>query len=144
MKTYEFRPEEAIADIAFYAYGKDLPELFANACKAVTDAMVEIDKIDEAVEEKVDVQADTVEKLLYNTLEEVVFLKDAKQLVFKSFAVDELQAEPPNCRATITMKGEKIDRQKHQAHADVKAVTMKDFGIEKVDDGWRASVILDI
>jgi SHS2 domain-containing protein len=144
MKNYEFIEEAAIADIAFHAYGKDYAELFKNACKAVTDAMVDIEKIEEHTEEDITMQANSMESLLYNILEELVYLKDAKQLVFRSFNVTEIEAKPPDCRINMTMKGEIIDRKKHNAHADVKAVTMKDFGIEETKDGLKASVILDI
>jgi SHS2 domain-containing protein len=33
---------------------------------------------------------------------------------------------------------------RHQQRADVKAVTLHDFRVEKSDDGWKASVLLDI
>lgn len=143
-KKYEFRSDIAISDSAFYAYGKDYAELLVNACLAVTDAMVEVKKIEEKIEEGVTVQADSVEQLLYNMLEEVIYLKDAKQLVFHSFEVADIHIEPPNCQVAMILKGDKISREKHEAHADVKAVTMKDFGIEKIKDAYRASVILDV
>jgi len=144
MKKYEFRSDIAISDSAFYAYGKDYADLIQNACLAVTDAMVNLSKIKEKEEGQIIVTADSPEQLLYNILEEVVYLKDADQLVFGSFEVADVKTEPHNCQATVLMKGEKIDRQKHEAHADVKAVTMKDFGIEKTKGGYRASVILDV
>ena len=144
MKQYEFRTDIAISDSAFYAYGKDYAELIKNACKAVIEAMVDLSKIEEKIEEHITVKADSMEKLLYNVMEEVVYLKDAKQLVFRSFEVKDLKAEPPDCQVTVIMKGEKIDRKKHEAHADVKAVTYLDYGIEKIKDGFRASVTLDI
>ncbi len=46
MKKYEFRPDVAIADSAFYAYGKNVEELFKNACLATTDAMVDVKSIE--------------------------------------------------------------------------------------------------
>lgn len=143
MQPYEFRPEVAIADSAFYAYGKNYQELFENACLAVTESMVDSEKIEEKIEKKFDLKADSLEKLLYEVLEEVIYLKDAKQLVFGSFEIQALKSDPP-CSLSMVVKGEKIDRHKHQAHGDVKAVTYQDFGIEKMEDGFRASVTLDI
>ena len=141
---YEFRSDIAISDSAFYAYGKDYEELFKNACLAVTDAMVELDGVEEKTEERIIVKAPSMEKLLYNVMEEVVYLKDAKQLVFHSFEIKDLKTEPPDFEVTLIMKGEKIDRKKHGAHADVKAVTYLDYRIDKTSDGYRASVILYI
>ena len=144
MKKYEFRSDIAISDSAFYAYGKNYEELFENACLAVTDAMVELDKIEEKTKERITVKAPYMEDLLYNVLEEVVYLKDAKQLVFHNFSVRNLKNDPQDCQVTLVMEGEKIDRKKHEAHADVKAITYLDYGIQKTKDGFRASVILDV
>ncbi len=144
MKKYEFRPDIAIADTAFYAYGKTYAELFENACLAVMDAMVNLEKVEEKTKERITVKAPYVEDLLYNVLEEVVYLKDAKQLVFRRFDVRDLKNKPHDCRVTLVMKGEKIDREKHEAHADVKAVTYLDYGIQKTSDGYRASVVVDV
>ncbi len=141
---YKFRSDIAISDSAFYAYGKDYAELLENACLATTDAMVDIEKIEEKTAETITTKADSMEKLLYNVMEEVVYLKDAKQLIFHSFAIKNIKTDPPDCEVTLVMKGEKIDRKKHEAHADVKAVTYLDYGIEKISDGYRASVILDV
>ncbi len=144
MKTYEYRSDIAISDSAFYAYGKDMAELFVNACLAVTDAMVELDKVEEKIVKKIVIESPSCETLLYDVLEEVVYLKDAQQLVFHSFEVKSLKTDPPDCSVSIIAKGEKIDREKHQAHADVKAVTFLDYRIDKIKDGYRASVILDV
>jgi len=43
-----------------------------------------------------------------------------------------------------TAAGELLDPARHQQRADVKAVTLHDFRVEKTDGGWKASVLLDI
>lgn len=40
--------------------------------------------------------------------------------------------------------GEKLDPTRHRQRADVKAVTLHHFKLEKADGGWSANVILDI
>jgi len=40
--------------------------------------------------------------------------------------------------------GEKIDPSKHELIVDVKAVTLHRFGVTQIEEGWIASVILDI
>jgi len=147
MKKYQFRSDIAISDSAFYAYGKDYAELIENTCLAVTEAMVDVKKIDPSTSSGpkiVTIKADSPEKLLYNAMEEVIYLKDAKQLVFGSYKCKNLTIKPSGCSATLIMKGEKIDREKHNAHADVKAVTYLDYKIEKIKNGYRASVVLDV
>jgi SHS2 domain-containing protein len=144
MKKYEFRPDVAISDIAFYAYGRTLAEVIANACLATVASMADIRKIRPIVTKIVHKSAKDPESLLYSVLEEVVYLKDAEQLLFGEFVVDEVCVADDSATARVTMKGEKIDRQRHGVHADVKAVTYQGFKIEKAGKIWRASVTLDI
>jgi len=144
MKPYEFRSDIAIADTAFYAYGKNPEELIINSCQAVTEAMVERNKVEKEEEIGFTKQSDTLEDLLYSVLEEIVYLKDAKQLVFNDFKVEEIQTESTPYSIAMTLKGEKISRKKHEAHADVKAITYYDYYVEKTSDGYKASVILDV
>jgi len=142
MKPFRFRPNVALADIAFFAYGKTLGELLENACLAVTAVMVDPEKIKEKTERRIEVLGDTAETLLYNSLEEVVYLKDAEQLVFHRFEAEVIREKP--YEAVVTMWGEKIDRKKHDAHADVKGITYHDFHITKTKMDYRASVVLDV
>ncbi len=144
MKPYELRSDIAIADIAFYAYGKTHEELIINSCQAVTEAMVNRGKIEEKEEVGFTKQSDTLEDLLYSVLEEIIYLKDAKQLVFSDFKVEKIQTKSTPYSIVMTLKGEKISRKKHEAHADVKAVTYYDYYVKKTNDGYMASVILDV
>jgi SHS2 domain-containing protein len=144
MEKFKFRSDIAIADTAFYAYGKTPEELIINACQALTEAMVDIEKVKAKEEIGFTKRADTLEDLLYSVLEEIIYLKDAKQLVFKDFKVEEIQTESAPYSIVMTIKGEKISRKKHDAHSDVKAVTYHDYYVEKTSDGYKASVILDV
>jgi len=144
MENYEFRSDVATSDCAFYAYGKDLGELIVNACLATTQAMVNRKKIEAKEERSIRVESDSIENLLYLVLDEVIYLKDAEQLVFNDFVISQLLEKADQYSISMTLKGEKIDREKHESHADVKAVTYHQFGVEKTKEGYLASVILDI
>ena len=43
-----------------------------------------------------------------------------------------------------TAEGEKLDPDRHEQRADVKAVTLHRFQVEKTNGGWKATTILDI
>jgi SHS2 domain-containing protein len=43
-----------------------------------------------------------------------------------------------------TTAGEPLDAGRHQQRADVKAVTLHDFRVEKTEGGWKVAAILDI
>jgi len=40
--------------------------------------------------------------------------------------------------------GEVLDAARHHQRADVKAVTLHGFSVEKKNDGWKTRVLLDI
>lgn len=144
MKNYKFRSDVAISDCAFYAYGKDVAELIVNACQATTEAMVNREKIEPKAEKTFEIETDSLENLLYLALGEVIYLKDAEQLVFRDFEITRLEEKPKAFSLSMKMKGEKINHDKHESHSDVKAVTYHQFKITKTHEGYRASVILDI
>ncbi|MBU0577938.1 archease [Patescibacteria group bacterium] len=144
MKPFTFRSNIAIADIAFYAYGKTPEQLIINACHAVTEAMVRRDKIGKKEKIEFSKKSETLEDLLYSVLEEIIYLKDAKQLVFHNFKIKEIQTDQPPYLVKMEIAGEKIDHKKHESHSDVKAVTYYDYYVEKTGDGYKASVILDV
>ena len=144
MKKFEFRPDIAISDCAFYAYGKNVADLIVNACQALTEAMVSREKIEVKEEISFETQADSLEQLLYLVLDEIIYLKDAEQLVFRDFEIKQLEEKPDSYFIFMKLGGEKIDHKKHESHSDVKAVTYHQFEVKKTPTGYRASVILDI
>ncbi|MBI4010501.1 MAG: archease [Candidatus Aenigmarchaeota archaeon] len=142
--SFKFLEDIAIADVAFEATGKTLKELLESAALAVTNTMVkDLDAIEQEVEKKFKVEGEDPEKLLFNFLQELIFLKDAELLLFNKFELDVI---PEKNRFQLSVKayGEKLDMKKHELLVDVKAVSMHNFKIEETKDGWVASVILDV
>ncbi len=144
MKKYEFRTDITAADKAFYAYGKTYGELFENACLALMDSMLDLEKVEKKTKERITTKAPYVEELFSNILAEVVYLKDTKQLVFSSFDVRDFKNKPNDCRVTLVMKGEKINHQKHDINFEVRGVSYLEYGIQKTKEGYRASVAVDL
>lgn len=141
---YRYLEHIAIADAAFEAFGATIEELFVSAADAVMNTMVE-ELASIGCEDTVafETEHDSLDLLLYNFLSELVFLKDARCLLLrvKSVSVTETGGK---FNAKAIAYGEKIDPKKHPLLADVKAVTLHRFTLEKTDTGWRALVILDI
>lgn len=97
--------------------------------------------------------------MLFNFLNELVFYKDAKQLLFSSYKIKINQVEPAkeihktmvnggSLGETFTLygalTGEKLDMKKHELIVDVKAVTMHLFEVRRAKNTWKARVVLDI
>ncbi|MBI2829526.1 MAG: archease [Chloroflexi bacterium] len=142
--THRFIEEEATADIAFEARGKDLPEVFRSAGDAVMNVMVEnLDAIEPRESRAIELKSEALDLLLLDLLQSLIYYKDAEQLLLrvKGINIDKSNSE---WHLRATLEGERLDPERHQQLVDVKAVTLHDFRLEQVDGEWRAHVILDI
>lgn len=139
---YKFFEDVAIADVAFEATGKTVEEMFESAALAVTNTMVrDMDSVKKKLRRKFVVKADKVDMLLFNFLQEIIFYKDAENLLFREFS---LKVKKRPMQVECVAVGEKLDMKKHDLIVDVKAVTMHRFDVRETKGGWRSQVILDI
>ena len=141
---YKFLEEIGTADIAFEAIGRDLPELFREAADATMNVMIDnLNAIAPRETRKVELSNDKVDMLLFDFLQELIYIKDAERLLLR---VRDIQIDQTDEKHVLkaTVAGELLDAERHHQRADVKAVTLHDFSVEKTDGGWQARVILDI
>lgn len=141
---YRYRDDIALADVAFEAWGTSVEEVFIAAADATVNVMVEdLGTIGRSVEHAIELEHSQLDLLLFRFLNELVFLKDARQLLLR---VQGLSIKKTNSNFTLkgTVYGEKLDPQKHALNVDVKAVTLHRFSLRKTHAGWEAFVILDI
>jgi SHS2 domain-containing protein len=141
---YEFVDELTVADVAFRAWGGDLEEIFVAAAEAVMNAMVEdLDAIQPRDTRILSVEHEALDMLLFNFLQELIYYKDAEQLLLR---IQQLRvahdSEPYTLHATAV--GEPIDPHRHRMRVDVKAVTLHRFSLTQTERGWETTVILDI
>jgi SHS2 domain-containing protein len=141
---YKYLEEIGIADIAFEATGRNLPELFTAAADATMNVMIEnIDAIEPRKTRRIALQNDKIDMLLFDFLQEVIYFKDAERLLLCTREV-QIEEKDDAYSLNATAVGEPLDPARHQQRADVKAVTLHDFHVEKTEGGWKATAILDI
>ena len=81
---YEYLEEIGTADIAFEATGRDLPELFRDAADATTNVMIDnIEAIQPRETRQIELSNDKLDMLLFDLLQELIFLKDAERLLLR-------------------------------------------------------------
>ena len=139
---YRYLEEIATADAAFEAHGDSLPELFENAALAMFNVMVPLEKLSNESVRDVTTSAASEEELLFNWLAELIYLKDVHGELYSFFAVRIIQSEVVSLAAEI--RGDTIESVQEHTHTDVKAVTYHRLKIEHDDDGFRATVVLDL
>ena len=142
MGSYEFK--EHTADVMFIAHGASMSDLLKSSGLAVMDCMVDLKSVSKKVSNSFElVEEKNPESLLFSFLEEIIFLKDAEQVLFSDFSVS-IKEEPHSYILKVKCSGEKIDPKKHRLKVDVKAVTLHEFSVRKTSKGYKAQVILDI
>jgi SHS2 domain-containing protein len=142
--AYRFLEDIGTADIAFEATGRDLPELFRYAVDATTNVMIDnLDALEPHERRRLELSNDQLDMLLFDLLQELIYLKDSERLLLR---IRNLQIHEKNGRFFLqaTAEGEPVDSQRHHQRADVKAVTLHDFAVERENGVWKARVLLDI
>jgi SHS2 domain-containing protein len=141
MGKYRFLEDTAIADAAFEAEGESLPDLFEACAQATFQVMARITTVAARKKEKIHLESDDLEGLLFNWLAELIYLKDVKTTIFNKYKI---KIEKPNgYRLRASVWGEQIDVKKHKVKVDVKAVTYHLLEVKNKNNKWTAKVILD-
>ena len=141
---YHFFDDAFTADIGFEASGATAEDMITAAAEATMNVMVDnLEDIARVVKRPFRLKATTLEMALFDLLGELIFYKDAEELLLR---VEQVTIDRNGDRIVLTAEawGEHIDRQKHRLIVDVKAVTMHCFKVEETSLGWTATVVLDI
>jgi len=141
---YEYLDDIALSDVAFHAWGDSREELFAAAADATLNVMVEdLSSVADRVRYPIELKDASNEMLLFDFLQELIFVKDAEQLLLRVPHVKILEYEGVY-HLTAEATGEKLNPLRHELIVDVKAVTLHRFNVKQTPEGWEATVILDI
>ena len=135
---YELIPHTA--DIGIRVFGKNNEKLLKNTIYAFFDVLVGIKSINKKVEKVLKIKADNLEDLLFNLLDELLFIFSTKKMIFKESKVSFIREN----QIVVKLKGQKFDPSKHKVKTDIKAVTYHDFKIKKEKNKLIAEVIFDI
>ncbi len=125
------------ADVGIAAYGRNLNELFENAAAGMFSLITDLRGVRKVGEYRIKIQAETPKDMMVAWLSELLFLHETQRLLFKEFDVE---VKGDNLDAKV--RGEVMDKSRHQMHMVVKAVTY--HMIEVDPKKGRASVIFDI
>ena len=128
------------SDVGFEVYGDTLEELFANAAIAMYSLMTDVDEIEADVERAIELKAEDFQSLMFDWLDELIFLFDSESLVMKKF---DIAVNETNFSICGICKGGKYDPSTHVSGIIIKAVTYNMMQIKK-NEVWKARVVLDV
>ena len=127
------------ADVGIVAYGADVSQAFTNAARALFSLITELNNVEEFLHRDIELTAPDEESLLVEWLNELIYLFDTENIIFKRFDVTKLN----NTHLKARSYGEKVDSSKHRLKTGVKAATYHMLKIDKGND-YQVKVLFDI
>lgn len=134
---------DVTADIGFEAYGNTLEESFENSALAMFNVISNTEKIAKKEELKIYITSEDEISLLYDFLEELLFLHEVKFMLFSEFKLKIYKKENEYTLEGI-IKGEDINWEVHERGCEVKAVTFHQMNVLQENEIYKTKVILDL
>lgn len=130
------------ADVGLRLKGSSLSDLFETAARGLFGYIVANPETVVARDEQtIHLSADTSETLLVDWLNELIFRFETTHQLLSQFAV---RMADDGRSLTAVVRGEPVDRQRHELDHEVKAATLHQASLAQVAGRWQAEVILDI
>ncbi len=135
----DFEIIEHTADVGIKAYGTNMKEAFVNAARGLFSLMIELDDVEEVEYRDVELTAPDQESLLVEWLNELIYVFDVENIIFRRFDITRLNDTQLRARSY----GEKVDYSRHTLKTGVKATTYHMLRIER-GNGCSVQVLFDI
>lgn len=133
-ETFSHPSEEGVR-----GYGDTVKEAFEEAAKALESIILNLEDIEQNLTYGITIQSEDREQLLVKWLNELVYLFEAKKMVFNDFNL-----EIKDNKLKAQAMGERFDSEKHQGGSIIKAVTYNELKVERQKDKWIAQCIVDV
>jgi len=135
----DFEIVDHTADVGIIAYGADMSQAYANAAKALFSLITGLDDVNEVLYRDIELTAPDEESLLVKWLNELIYLFDTENIIFKRFDITKLNSTRLKARSY----GERVDSSKHELKTGVKAATYHMLKVDKAN-GCKVQVLFDI
>jgi SHS2 domain-containing protein len=133
-----FKLIEHTADTGLVAYGRTLPEAFANAAYGMFSIITDLRTVRETESRVLEVREEDSETLLFEWLNRLIYFFDVEMLLLKRFDVSEFDGY----RLRATCYGEKYDVSRHHLKTGIKSATYHLLSVDKEKN--QVQVIFDI
>ena len=134
----KFKFLEHTADIKFQAFGISMEKAFSNSALALAEVMTKKTKIKAKMKKRIDVSGKDNESLLYNFLEEFLFLFDSQGFVLSK--INKIKIKDGNLDAEVV--GDNVKN--YKISQDVKAITYNSMFVRREKGKFVAQVVLDV
>jgi SHS2 domain-containing protein len=136
----KYRYIDHTSDLGMEIFGKDLPELFANAGFAMFDNIVDLSLVEEKETRTIALKGSNLQDLFMDWLRELLFIFATEYFVVKK--VKKVKVKDNVLNAELC--GEKFDKSRHRIKIEIKTPTYHMYTIDKTEKGYQATVIFDV
>ncbi len=137
-----FEALEHTADVKYRAYGSTLEKAFENSALALKEAIAEKIKVTPMLEKEIKVDGKDLKALLYNFLEEFIYLLDAEGFLLSGIESIKIQEDEEGFTLNATASGD--NAKKYTFTNDVKAITYNEMFIKKTGYKYITQFVLDV
>lgn len=128
------------ADIGVRGCGATPAQAFEQVALALTAVITSLDGVRDREAVDIRIQAQDLEFLLYQWLNELVYQMATRRMLFRHFSV-----EIQDHSLSATASGEAVNRERHRPAVEVKGATFTGLSVLRDTDGlWRAQCVVDV
>ena len=147
-----FEHFEHKADVGVRGKGHTLDSAFEECALAMTEVFIDSTTINPKKAHKLELDSTDNAALLVSFLNELLFIKDSKKMIYSKFRVklgkENKVDENGGVKEVVTLKatlfGEKINSNKHTFRTDVKAATYSELFAGEKNNEFIAQCIVDV
>ena len=135
-----FELREHTADVLLHVWGESLEGLFRTAADGFYSVLGEVATSEVAEPLRIELEARDASDLLHDWLAELLFLFEARHVQVTNIEFLALTAE----KLAVTAQGARLDIERSQFDAEVKAITYHGLDVERKGNRYTATVLLDL
>ena len=138
----QFRYLSHTSEAKFRAYGKDLAGAFGNAGLALINLVFDVNRIKAKRRVKIRVVSESMESLLFDFLERVIFVMQVKGVLGCGFRKMKIFKSGKGYKLGCVLVGDSYKN--YKTKSDIKSVTYNELLIGKNKKGWFCQVVVDV
>src|SRR3954468_21937163 len=131
------------ADVAAELDGGSPGELFTSAAQGLTANIRPLEGVRPSVPQSVTLEAPTLEDLLVDWLNELLYRFEVRNVLFSDADVT-IEERDGRWALSATARGEPFDPSRHPSRVLVKSATYHGLQVTREQGTWRARVVFDI
>lgn len=131
------------ADVGIRGYGASVEEAFENGAKAMFSIMVDLEKVDANKDVEVKCEAEDLEGLFVEWLNQLLAKKDIEGMMYSKFNVTIRRRDDSHNLKGFAL-GEELNHGKHGVKTEVKAATYHMLKVAQEDGLFIAQCVVDV